>query len=312
MTTPPNNSGPPFYWGNPGQPAPPNVGYYQIPPPNFPPSNLSQPPPLYNLPPPPVENKPPTNLPYSVCGANNYQSYQSSSGNYEAPGNPGYNYNWNVAQSYQSKTAWNQSGSYSWSSRQESLNATTWNEAGSSQSQIEGKGDFRSYVQPPKRSGFGNSWKGSESRTTHEVRRRAPERRRSRSADRASRRSHIGFDRQRRDHDKEKVRGRKSGPENERSRTGREYNSRCSSRASVDSERSSITSRSRKRSRSRESAGVLTASGSTSNTAKQKALTERDQLLEKYRYSTVPHFCVRRSNCFISMADGITARLVKT
>lgn len=327
MATPPNNSGPHFYWGT-GQPPPQNVGYYRIPPPNFPPPNLSQPPPLFNLPPPTVGDNNLANIqqqqfppgvrqPYSTSGSNNSYSHhhpypvrsQSNSSNCEGPNYPpsmigGNNYNWNSNNSHEIQPEWSETNPPSnWSSNQDSFN-DSWNKAGTSQSQIEGRNEFRSYT-TQKSSGTRNSWKGNDGgagstqRSVSDVQnaRRGSERKRSRSSDsRGSRNGTRSYDRSRREQDRGKWEGygraestvkesSRDGWENDRRSTRKkgEYHSRCSSRVSIESEKSNFDTRSRKRSRSRES-HVSTVSNMSSNAAaKQKSLSERDQLLEKYR-----------------------------
>lgn len=307
------NMGQSFFWG-PGASQAQNMGYYNIPPPHFPPPNLNQPPPTYSLPPPSLpENKPinssippfhsnvppaaPTysgaaNTPYAQFSYQN-QPEVACNQNFCIPGYPqtaprNFNCNWNPRNSYHSNV------SSEWS---ENNGPSNWNQ---SHTGVNSLWDDTSLIQNDEKKvlprygsshGSENSdWRFSDkgsvySHTTSRKRFRSPESR-SRGG-RSSYRSRYDDCRERHDrYSRDRSSTRKHSydtGELDRKSSYRRNDSSSSHSTIVNFERVNASNRSRKRSRSQESHTPRISSPSGSVPVKHKGLSERELLLEKYR-----------------------------
>ncbi|XP_012268888.2 ribonuclease 3 [Athalia rosae] len=320
MATQPNNTGPPIYWGT-GQPPAHDIGYYQLPLPNFPLPNLSQPPPSYNPSTPSFTSNQPMNMsqerqftsgpppPYVSCAPNTpyvHQAYPLSNKpnsydsnnmhvpNYSSSTTTRYNYNnWDASNSHETNEEWDRdSASLRWNLPPDNFNFEH-NDACSSQSQAKGQSNIQSHAVP--KSMNKKSWQDYRGRTTsHNMeskRSSNSDSREPRRSDRDSVISRYNQDREKYD-DWGRGRGRSTSKEyssNHRKSNSltliknRESSSRCYSRASTDSRKSSLGNYSRKRSRSRDSHVSVASNLSSNSSMKPRAQSERDQLLEKYR-----------------------------
>ncbi|KZC07809.1 PREDICTED: ribonuclease 3 [Dufourea novaeangliae] len=303
MANPPSNVDQSYFW-NSGVSQPQNMGYYSVPPPNFPPPNFRQPPPSYNIPIPTIpENKPtnfmssypPTTTCYQSEVPNSYPdvSYQNQTqpqcsnqsygfSGYSQPVVENVNSNWNDGTAYHNNTnnEWNTNVySCDWSKSQD--NKSSWYETNKVQ------GDDRKSTSDKYNDGSKNKrseWKyrdkaSSNSHTSSRKRSRSPENR-SRSS-RSPYRSR--YDSQRDRHSKYH---RNKSTSRERSHnedsTDRRSSYRRNSAHVSRSKRLYTSHRSRKRSRSQESYTSRAATPNNCSSSK-KDPTERELLLEKYR-----------------------------
>ncbi|XP_012275401.1 ribonuclease 3 [Orussus abietinus] len=314
MANPQANNGQLFYWG--GGQSQQNMGYYTIPPPNFPPPNLNQPPPQYDVPPPPMmENKhfppiaqfpgalPPVPAAYSDLsgppGPATYSQFQyptqrdpSCNQNFCIPNYPpamagNFNCNWNPRNSYHGNmnSDWYQSNTTSnWNAGQNETN-TTWNESNSMQT-VEKKGSQPCYdLQQSNRKSEWRFNDNSPSRSHAEIKKRS---RSPEARHRSSRmRYRSEYDSKERHSRYSRNRSNTRDYSHDRGDSDRRQSYRrtatYSSRSSLNPERPSIRSRSRKRSRSQDSRTSRPRTPSSIVPVKYKVLTERELLLEKYR-----------------------------
>ncbi|XP_012145927.1 ribonuclease 3 drosha [Megachile rotundata] len=301
MANPPN-IGQSYFWSS-GVPQPQNMGYYSVPPPNFPPPDFRQPPPSYNM--------PVSNLPENKTGnfiqsyrsmtpcyqnevPNSYHdvSYQSQTemqcnnqnygvSNYCQSLTMNFNSNWDDRNTYHNSgnTEW-ASSSYSSDWDKSQNNETSWYESNKMQ-EDDRKPSYRKYNESPRDRRLELRYKDKESFTSHSTRKR------SKSPDNRSRSSRSPY-RSRYDSQRDKypkyLKSRSSskdhsynGEDSERRSSSRRNNSYTSR-----SQRSHTSYRSRKRSRSQESYSSRTNSPNNNLPAKRDP-TERELLLEKYR-----------------------------
>lgn len=309
-----SNSGQQYFWDS-GETQMENVGYYSMPPSNFPPPDFNQPPPNFpppdfNQPPPSYDvpvttmpedkptnqfmsfhNAPPTyqdntatkytddsysNQETTECNKNYYQSSFSQSENFSTEN---FNSSWNSRNIYSDNfnSEWNTNSSSNWSNMQNNTN-TSWSEINISQkeSQIVFESSQKIKI---------TEWRYStlesfRSYTSSRKRSKTPENRfRSSRSPRRSR-----YEDQR---DKYKYKRERSSSRDYFYDSG-DFKRRCSYRRYgshvSSSERSYVSSRSRRRSRSSEYRSFkMISPNSSSSIFKLKCPTERELLLEKYR-----------------------------
>nr|XP_050860031.1 ribonuclease 3 [Vespula vulgaris] len=314
MANLPSNTGQQYFW-NSGITQMQNVGYYSIPPSNFPPPNFNQPPPSFpptnfNQPPPSYnvsvtampEDKPTnqfmsfhsvpstyqdnttatytddsySNQATTQCNKNYYPSSFSQSENFSTEN---FNSNWNSRNIYPDNfnNEWNTNSSSNWSTMQN--NATTsWSEV--NRSQKESQMDLESSQKNKISEWRYNNIESSRNHTSNRKRSKTPENR-SRSS-RSPRRSRYEDQRDKYKYKRDRSSSRDHSHDNGDSKrrcSYKRYGSHVSS-----SERSYISSRNRRRSRSPEYRPSKTVSPNSSSTMlKSKCPTERELLLEKYR-----------------------------
>nr|XP_033322157.1 ribonuclease 3 [Megalopta genalis] len=303
MANPPTNVGQSYFW-NSGVSQPQNMGYYSVPPPNFPPPNFRQPPPSYNIPVSTVpETKPANFMPsyqsitpcYRNEGPNSYSdvSYQNQTQpqcndqNYGFPGYPqpvagNFNSSFDNRSTYHNNTTnkWNpNSYSCEWNKSQDNTNS--WYET--NQAQEDNRKpvyDKSNDSSKSRRSEYKFRDKGSSN--SH-----SSSRKRSRSPGSRSRSSRSPY-KSRYDSQRDRYSKYHKNRSNsrERSHNGDSSDRRSSYRRNSTytsrSHRSYSTHRTRKRSKSQESYSSR-ASSPNNNTSGKKDPTERELLLEKYR-----------------------------
>nr|KAF7412907.1 hypothetical protein H0235_012758 [Vespula pensylvanica] len=310
-----SNTGQQYFW-NSGITQMQNVGYYSMPPsnfsppnfnqppPSFPPTNFNQPPPSYNMPVTAMPEDKPTNQFMSFhsasstyqdnttatytddsysnqattqCNKNNY--YPSSFSQSENFSTENFNSNWNSRNIYPDNfnNEWNTNSSSNWSTIQN--NATTsWSEVDRSQkeSQMVLESSQKNKISEWRY----NNIESSRNHTSSRKRSKTPENR-SRSS-RSPRRSRYEDQRDKYKYKRDRSSSRDHSHDNGDSKrrcSYKRYGSRVSS-----SERSYVSSRNRRRSRSLEYRSSKTVSpNSSSSMLKSKCPTERELLLEKYR-----------------------------
>ncbi|XP_053988882.1 ribonuclease 3 [Hylaeus volcanicus] len=302
MANPPN-ADQSYFWGS-GVSQPQNMGYYSVPPPSFPPPNFRQPPPSYNIPVSTLSENKVTNFgpsyhsvtpcyqsevpnSYPDASYENQTETQCNNPNfglsgYSQPVTGNFNSNWDDKSTYQNNTSteWN-SNSYS----------TSWNKYQNTRSSWYGSNKIREDDRKSTCDKYSESsnirrpeWKfrdkeSSTSRTVNRKRSRTPDCR-SRSS-RSPHRSRYDFPK-----DRSSKYHRNSPSSREHSHNEEIVDRRSSYRRNNSylprSQRSYISHRSRKRSRSQESYSSRTSSLSNSSSSKRDP-TERELLLEKYR-----------------------------
>ncbi|XP_046830662.1 ribonuclease 3 isoform X1 [Vespa crabro] len=314
MANLPPNTGQQYFW-NSGITQMQNVGYYSIPssnfpppnfnqpPPSFPPTNFNQPPPSYNMPVTAMPEDKPTNQFMSFhtvpstyqdntattyaddsfsnqsttqCNKNYYPSSFSQPENFNTEN---FNSNWNSRNIYTDNfnNEWNTNSSSSWSTMQN--NTTSWSEVNISQkeSQMVLESSQKNKTSEWRYNGISES---SRSHTSNRKRSKTPENR-SRSS-RSPRKSRYEEQRDKYKYKRDRSSSRDYSHDNGDSKrrcSYRRYSSHVSS-----SERSYVSSRSRRRSRSPDYRSSKTVSPSNSSSVlKTKCPTERELLLEKYR-----------------------------
>ncbi|CAK9812701.1 Ribonuclease 3 [Anthophora quadrimaculata] len=306
MANPPPNVGQSYFWGS-GAPQPQNMGYYSVPPPNFPPPNFRQPPPSYNVPvstlpenkaenfvPPPYHSMP-TCYQNEVSNSYHDVSYQNQTelqcnnqnyglSNYSQPMTSNFNSNWDDRSAYHnnSNAEWN-SNNYSsdWNKSQGSK--SSWYESNKVQ-EDDRKSMYKKYNDSPKSRRSEWRYRDKESSNSHTI-----SRKRSRSPESRSRESRSSRSPYRSRYDSQKERYSKYHKNRSTSRE-RVHSEEDSERRSYKrnnsyvsrSQRSYTSCRSRKRSRSQESYSSRTNSPSN-NPSNKRDPTERELLLEKYR-----------------------------
>ncbi|XP_054008630.1 ribonuclease 3 isoform X2 [Hylaeus anthracinus] len=299
----PSNADQSYFWGS-GVSQPQNMGYYSVPPPSFPPPNFRQPPPSYNIPVSTLSENKVTNFgpsyhsvtpcyqsevpnSYPDASYENQTETQCNNPNfglsgYSQPVTGNFNSNWDDKSTYQNNTSteWN-SNSYS----------TSWNKYQNTRSSWYGSNKIREDDRKSTCDKYSESsnirrpeWKfrdkeSSTSRTVSRKRSRTPDCR-SRSS-RSPHRSRYDFPK-----DRSSKYHRNSPSSREHSHNEEIVDRRSSYRRNNSylprSQRSYISHRSRKRSRSQESYSSRTSSLSNSSSSKRDP-TERELLLEKYR-----------------------------
>ncbi|XP_076755408.1 ribonuclease 3 drosha [Xylocopa sonorina] len=307
MANLPPNVGQPYFWGS-GVSQPQNMGYYSVPPPNFPPPNFRQPPPSYNMPVPALPENKPANFvqPYHSMGncyqtevSNSYhdvpyqnqtelqcnnQSYGISNYSQPVPGN--FNSTWDDRNGYHSNnsTEWNSSNySSDWNKPQDSK--ASWYETNKAQ-EDNTKSGYKKYNDSPKSRRSEWRYRDRESSNSHSF-----SKKRSRSPESRSRECRSSRSPYRSRHDSQRDRYSKylkirstsrehmhSEEDSERRSLYRKSNLHSQSR----SQRSYMNYRGRKRSRSQESYSSRTTSPNSTSIPKRDP-TERELLLEKYR-----------------------------
>ncbi|KOC66051.1 Ribonuclease 3 [Habropoda laboriosa] len=307
MANPPPNVGQSYFWGS-GVSQPQNMGYYSVPPPNFPPPNFRQPPPSYNMPVSTLsENKAENFLPPSYHSiptcyqnevSNSYHdvSYQNQTelqcnnqnyglSNYSQPATSNFNSNWDDRSEYHnsSSTEWN-SNIYSSDWNKSQSNKGSWYESNKVQ-EDDRKPMYKKYNDSPKNRRSEWRYRDKESSNSHTV-----SRKRSRSPESRSRESRLSRSPYRSRYDSQKDRyskyhkNRSTSREHVHSEEDSERRSLYKRNTSYvsRSQRSYTSCRSRKRSRSQESYSSRVTSPSNNSSSKRDP-TERELLLEKYR-----------------------------
>ncbi|XP_043276130.1 ribonuclease 3 [Venturia canescens] len=293
---------------NSAPPQPP--GYYTIPPPNFPPPNLSQPPPSFTVPPPSltdgksVNSVPPYNssevsyspmlsVPYPQFPYQNALPVQCSENYYpvygqNAPG-PG-NCDW------ESRTVYRMSGSSDWG---DSGNSASWRSQESIESSWpeseKGRGPEKKIRRRNESNERKSDWRWMDKKSSRD---RHPSRKHSRSPEYNSRSSRSRYDPPRHEDDRHRPRERDRYSKNRS--TPRDYGPdigdagrkshrdlHVSPRSSLSTGRSRERSKPRRRSKSQDSHTSKNSLPPAPVIAKPKILTEREILLEKYRR----HYC---------------------
>lgn len=311
MANPPPNVGQSYFWGT-GVSQPQNMGYYSVPPPNFPPPNFSQPPPSYNIPVSTLPENKGANFipPYHAMGtcyqnevSNSYdvpyqtptelqcnnQNYGMS--NYSQPVS-NFNTNWDDGSAYHnSDNAEWKSNNYSsdWNKPQNSKNS--WYETNKVQ-EDDRKSSYVKFNDSSKNKRFEWRYRDKEPPNSYST-----SKRRSRSPQNRSRESRSSRSPYRSRHDSQREKYSKYTKNRSVSRE-RLHCEEDSDRRSIHrknnlhtsrSQRSYISYRSRKRSRSQDSYSSRTASPNN-NPPINRDRTERELLLEKYRYlSNIVH-----------------------
>ncbi|XP_043578204.1 ribonuclease 3 [Bombus pyrosoma] len=304
MANPPPNVGQSYFWGT-GVSQPQNMGYYSVPPPNFPPPNFSQPPPSYNIPVSTLPENKGANFipPYHAMGtcyqnevSNSYdvpyqtptelqcnnQNYGMS--NYSQPVS-NFNTNWDDGSAYHnSDNAEWKSNNYSsdWNKPQNSKNS--WYETNKVQ-EDDRKSSHVKFNDSSKNKRFEWRYRDKEPSNSYST-----SKRRSRSPQNRPRESRSSRSPYRSRHDSQREKYSKYPNKRSVSRE-RLHSEEDSDRRSIHrknnlhasrSQRSYISYRSRKRSRSQDSYSSRTASPNN-NPPINRDRTERELLLEKYR-----------------------------
>jgi hypothetical protein len=311
MDNVPINAECPYYWAADSSQTE-NFTYYSNSPFNYP-THVAPPPPSYSVPPPNYGNynysnesyfpvpPPDSDTTYPVATVTSYCSYEYQNrtsnqesqdyyaSNYSQVQSTNYNYNWNSKSPYQTecKTDTNKWGpeNSSWSTQTSVNNSNLMSKNVSTEIRHKPLGnDLRRSNSPDNRfhpNKFNNRRKyedySSRSRGRSKERRNSRERfykRRSRSLDKKSYMSNNFFN----NHCLTRSERSKSGSKRSESRS-RSKRSESRSR----NRRSMSRSRSKRRSRSQESHSSM-QSIRTNNHLKHKSLSEREMLLEKYRY----------------------------
>nr|XP_031849478.1 ribonuclease 3 [Nomia melanderi] len=302
MANPPTNVGQSYFW-NSGVSQSQNMGYYSVPPPNFPPPNFRQPPPSYNMPVSTLPENKPTNFissyqsmtcyrnevpnSYSDTSYQNQTQPQCNNQNYGLPGYSqpaagNFNSNWEERSTYHNSTSseWS-SNSYTceWNKLQD--NKSSWYETNKVQE------DNRKSVYDKSNDSVKSKrseWKfrDKESSSCH-----ISSRKRSRSPENRSRSNRSPY-KSRYDSQRDRYSKYHSNRSSSKERSHNEDSSdrRSSYKRNFTyvsrSQRSYTSHRSRKRSRSLESYSSRASSPNNSTSSKRDP-TERELLLEKYR-----------------------------
>ncbi|KAK9306258.1 hypothetical protein QLX08_002988 [Tetragonisca angustula] len=303
MANPPPNVGQSYFW-NSGVSQPQNMGYYPVPPPNFPPPNFRQPPPSYNMPVSTLpENKGGNFPPYHSMGtcyqnevSNSYHnvSYQTQTelqynnqnyalSNYSQSVNGNFNTNWDDRNTYQNNdnAEWKFNNySSDWYKSQD--NKSSWYETNKVQ-EDDRKSLYVKYNNSSKNRNFEWRYKDKEPSNSHSFikkRSRSPE---NRSRERSSKSPYRSRHDSQRDRYSKYIKNRSVS--RERLHCEEDFDRRSLYRKNnlyaSRSQRSYTSYRSRKRSRSQESYSSRTTS--PNNPPVNRDRTERELLLEKYR-----------------------------
>ncbi|PBC30634.1 Ribonuclease [Apis cerana cerana] len=305
MANPPPSVGQSYFWGS-GVSQQQNMGYYSVPPPNFPPPNFRQPPPSYNMPVSTLSENKTGNYtsPYHSMGtcyqnevSNAYHdvSYQTQTelqcnnqnynlSNYSQSISGNFNTNWDERNIYHNNdnTQW-KSNNYSSDWNKSQNIKESWYET--NKIEDDRKSMYAKFNTSPKNRRFEWRYREKEVSNSYSINKR-----RSRSPENRSRESRSSRSPYRSKHDYQRDKYSKYVKNRSISRERLHYEEDSDRRSSYrrnnsyvsHSQRSYTSYRSRKRSRSQESYSSRTISPNN-NPVINKDRTERELLLEKYR-----------------------------
>ncbi|XP_076653861.1 ribonuclease 3 drosha [Halictus rubicundus] len=301
MASPPPNVDQPNSW-NSGVAQPQNMGYYSVPPPNFPPPNYRQPPPSYKIPVSTMPDNKPANLipsyqsiapsyrndapnTYSDASYQNQTQPQSNNQNYGAlgytqPATGNFNSNWDDTSTYHNNTTSNwtsNSYSYDWNKSQDTKNS--WYKTRKAEEETKMSVYDESNDSTKSRR---SNWKYRDKESSSSY---LSSRKRSRSSSSRSRSSRSPYkSRYKRDRNSKYRRDRSYSRERWHTDDSSDRRSSYRRRSTYKSrsQKSYSSHRNRKRSRSQESYSSRPSSPKN-NLSGKRDLTERELLLEKYR-----------------------------